>query len=99
MIRRISTIEGKAWTLTDYCAVCGEPIWTMADDTGVGTPRTRASCNHTMTTPHATTTTSTSTSTSTSTPRPRMRMRSAWTDPDPGDTDTAEDTNDGTGIV
>ena len=96
MIRRISTIEGKAWTLTDYCAVCGQPIWTMADDTGMGTPPTRASCDH-ATTSHAATPRLTTSHVTTyhATPRPR----SAPADPDPGDTDTTDDTNDGTGIV
>ena len=46
MIRRVSTIAGNAWTLTDYCAMCGEPVWTMADYTGLGTAPTRASCDH-----------------------------------------------------
>ena len=89
MIRRVSTIAGNAWTLTDYCAMCGEPVWTMADYAGLGTAPTRASCDHVT----ATATTPVTRATPRTTPAPTPA------DPDPGDTDTVEETNDGTGIV
>lgn len=30
-IRRICTIQGQAYRMTDYCGVCGDPMWVTLD--------------------------------------------------------------------
>lgn len=45
MLRRISTIDGDAWTLARYCATCGAPIWEPMQ----GDAPSRSSCSHTAT--------------------------------------------------
>ena len=42
-IRRICTIGGRAYRLTDYCAVCGVPMWETLD-----TPTRTAGCTTTQ---------------------------------------------------
>jgi hypothetical protein len=45
MLRRVSTINGAAWTLARYCATCGAPVWEPMQ----GDDPPRSSCSHTTT--------------------------------------------------